>query len=635
MTSTTGPSGVRAGHLRATLASVLTALAVVVGSVGLAAPAQAAATHVALTGHSSAWSDQKTTLTATWTLGSKAHKGKVTLQRKSGKTWKKVATKTTTSKGVAKFSVKPASTTTYRVLTSSKKASKAKKLTVTKAYALASTAGSTITAGTGKTFTLTYHHHGRAASATALVERHSGSKWVKVASVKVSKGHGKVTLKPSATTTYRFRVPGKVTSASHKVTVKAPSTFSITGSGSGHGVGLSQYGAYQMALEGKSGAQILTHFYTGTTVGNVTTPERIKVQVWGPEPYSYPAGTYSDTAKTTTITFGGPWHLTADDALTTVLDGSAAQDLRISVVNGKLTFALLNGSIATPPVTASSSASSYEVHWDSGTAAVKGSQGLYHNGWFDVTAIGTRPNIVNDVLLNTEYLYGIAEMPSSWGAGKGKAALEAQAVIARTYALSKVGSLNPKCNCDVVDDVRDQNYTGWKKQDEGQHGSYGDLWVSAVNATVANASSAQVVTYRGEPIQTPYFAASGGHTANNEDVWQGTNASGPLPYLRSQPDPAKTNGSRTHNPYVSWTRSITQAQAKKIFSYASTPLTDVKSISVSDRYPTDTGEHDGQVRELKGTSADGTTATVTASADWWRTTLGLPAAWVTSFTPKK
>ena len=40
--------------------------------------------------------------------------------------------------------------------------------------------------------------------------------------------------------------------------------MSISGGGWGHGVGLSQVGAYGMAAEGKTASQILTHYFTGT-----------------------------------------------------------------------------------------------------------------------------------------------------------------------------------------------------------------------------------------------------------------------------------------------------------------------------------------------------------------------------------
>ena len=41
--------------------------------------------------------------------------------------------------------------------------------------------------------------------------------------------------------------------------------FYVTGYG--HGVGLSQYGANQMAKDGANYQEILTHYYTGVTLG--------------------------------------------------------------------------------------------------------------------------------------------------------------------------------------------------------------------------------------------------------------------------------------------------------------------------------------------------------------------------------
>ena len=43
-------------------------------------------------------------------------------------------------------------------------------------------------------------------------------------------------------------------------------TFTFTVTGSGHGVGMSQYGANVMALRGSGYADILAHYYPGTTL---------------------------------------------------------------------------------------------------------------------------------------------------------------------------------------------------------------------------------------------------------------------------------------------------------------------------------------------------------------------------------
>ena len=46
------------------------------------------------------------------------------------------------------------------------------------------------------------------------------------------------------------------------------SNFTIRGAGFGHGIGLSQYGAYGYAAHGANSRDIVLHYYTGTRIGN-------------------------------------------------------------------------------------------------------------------------------------------------------------------------------------------------------------------------------------------------------------------------------------------------------------------------------------------------------------------------------
>src|SRR5918997_4277448 len=46
-----------------------------------------------------------------------------------------------------------------------------------------------------------------------------------------------------------------------------PASFLVSGRGWGHGVGLSQWGAYGFARQGATYEQILGHYYQGTTLG--------------------------------------------------------------------------------------------------------------------------------------------------------------------------------------------------------------------------------------------------------------------------------------------------------------------------------------------------------------------------------
>src|SRR5262245_10180470 len=50
---------------------------------------------------------------------------------------------------------------------------------------------------------------------------------------------------------------------------RASVTWVVKGHGFGHGVGVSQYGAYGYALHGKSYRWILAHYYRGTSIGQV------------------------------------------------------------------------------------------------------------------------------------------------------------------------------------------------------------------------------------------------------------------------------------------------------------------------------------------------------------------------------
>ena len=57
----------------------------------------------------------------------------------------------------------------------------------------------------------------------------------------------------------------------HADVATVPAAFSITGSGNGHGVGMSQWGAHGMAAEGYTYDQIIGHYYPGTQIAAMST----------------------------------------------------------------------------------------------------------------------------------------------------------------------------------------------------------------------------------------------------------------------------------------------------------------------------------------------------------------------------
>src|SRR5437588_12412647 len=57
----------------------------------------------------------------------------------------------------------------------------------------------------------------------------------------------------------------------------AASMFYVRGGGDGHGIGMSQYGAYGYALHGKDYRFILAHYYQGTTLGKINPNRLVRV----------------------------------------------------------------------------------------------------------------------------------------------------------------------------------------------------------------------------------------------------------------------------------------------------------------------------------------------------------------------
>lgn len=114
-----------------------------------------------------------------------------------------------------------------------------------------------------------------------------------------------------------------------------------------------------------------------------------------------------------------------------------------------------------------------------------------------------------------DYVKGIAEVPRDWP----MAALKAQVVAARTYALNRYRFSEPSGDWDLCATTECQVYVGMRVE----AGPWGDRWVRAVEETAG-----EVLLYRGEPATTFYSSTSPGHTFDVEDVFGGE----ALPYLR-------------------------------------------------------------------------------------------------------
>ena len=295
----------------------------------------------------------------------------------------------------------------------------------------------------------------------------------------------------------------------------------IRGGGWGHGIGMSQYGAYGRAKKGQGAEKILEHYYRRT---NVTGRNMPGVRV-GLLQYQTSIGAGARGGKISfkvagsrdSLASGGPsvsWRVEASSTgrMRLYRDGSRVRR------SGRGVFGNPNHPLVLE----------YERHGSLAYIPDKGIAYKYGRLLFDTYASSSCSGgyclRLVAVMSMQKYLYGLGEVPSSWP----QAALRAQAIAGRTYAYDKIrkyGQHRVPCDCAVVDSVYDQAYIGDAKRTGS--GEYWDDWKRAVNKT-----NEKVILYNGAPIQALYSSSSGGHTENNENVWGGS----PLPYLRGVPD---------------------------------------------------------------------------------------------------
>ena len=284
-----------------------------------------------------------------------------------------------------------------------------------------------------------------------------------------------------------------ITPAGHAA--QSQPAFFAAGHGWGHGIGLAQYGAYGYALHGWTYDQIVAHYYPGTTLGEaplkrvrvLLVPGSKRVVVSSPAPFSV-----RDASGKSHKLPAGAQQLGPGLKLRLAAAGQA------KALPGPLVFVP-----GTDPLSLG---------------------GHAYRGSLRVSAAGSL-RVVNSVGLEP-YLWGVvpSEMPDRWPAE----ALEAQALVARTYALTH---LHKGGDFDLYPDTRSQVYGG----------------IAAESPTASDAvtqTAGQVVLYKGDLADTFFFSSSGGRTANVQDVWP---SSPPVPYLVSVPDPYDTL-----SPYHDW-----------------------------------------------------------------------------------
>lgn len=379
-----------------------------------------------------------------------------------------------------------------------------------------------------------------------------------------------------------------------QVTAQDDKTFTFEGSGWGHGVGMSQWGAYGQAVADprKPGEDIAAYYYTGSSpadLSDLDLPSDLLTTLDNP--------LWINIASQITLleftAVGGPLELClADDGAGPCpkpeqpQDGERWEFRRIGA--GECGFFMddeLQGTAGDCRASISwPEADGVQLRYGEDRkkpCVVRDSECEYRHG-----AIKLRDDPVEvgfHVLLTIgleDYVRGIAEIFPYW---KAPGINEAQAVAARTYGAFKFlaqevnerpadpdgdpgisASRKDSCWCHLYDNTRDQVYAGWWRED----GPDQSAWVDAVAAT-----EGRVLTYFGQGwerftkggiIQAFFSTSSGGITNSNRygffTEWNECPSSvTQWPYLLPKDDPWDLDPS-LGNPVASWRKTISASQ---------------------------------------------------------------------------
>ena len=333
----------------------------------------------------------------------------------------------------------------------------------------------------------------------------------------------------------------------------ASSTLVITGHGYGHGVGMGQWGAYGYALHGWSAQKILAHYYTGTTVGTAPT-QIVRVLL-------------READGSVTLGSAKAWSL---------VDG-VGQEMNLPAGPLEVAASLrIKGRTLVSPVMFTPGKSPVQVGGDA------------YRGGLLVVSNGKKVQVVNVVDLES-YLNGVvgSEVPPTWP----EAALEAQAIAARSYALAKLQTVVTASPFSLYSDSRSQVYGGIAAEQP------------AVSKAVA-ATAGKVVFYQGKVATTYVSSSSGGETAPGVD-----RKGRPLPYLAPVPDPYDTL-----SPYHDWGPGLVSAQDAGKALGLDAPLLDLQPADPSTGHVT-------------SATAVGPSGTVSLTGSQVQSDLGLRSTW--------
>jgi SpoIID/LytB domain protein len=364
----------------------------------------------------------------------------------------------------------------------------------------------------------------------------------------------------------------------------------VSGFGFGHGRGMGQWGAYGYASEyGWGYRQILGHYYGGTTLGTLPAPEPdISVLITELTGHYTIATAPGDGQLVANLPGGAAvvapaLEVRRSGATETVFAGPGCTGpwRKAGVSAGAVTIAsALPGGSAAPAGVASS-----EV-----TLCLPGSGERTYQGQVVSRTDGRTYNVVG----LEDYVDGVvpAESPVYWASSGGAAALEAQAVAARSFALAYVAQVGAVC-----DNTMCQVYTGLPDQ----WGPTADAEVSATAGQVLYCGAGSTCGQAGAVALAEYSASTGGYSAG-----------GAFPAV------ADVGDSVAANPNHTWSVSVPLATVQARFPAVGT----VASVTVTQR--NGLGEIGGRATLVELTGSKGS---IVVTGSQLAAALGLRSNW--------
>jgi SpoIID/LytB domain protein len=378
--------------------------------------------------------------------------------------------------------------------------------------------------------------------------------------------------------------------------------LTITGRGNGHGIGMSQWGAYGYAADhGWTAAQILDRYYGGTVAGT-TDATSITVRLMNLDDQQT-AVVHDKGALVVDGVAGGPWRSvvareTGDRSYTVWARTDAAVCPSGSdplagwtVVAGGLPSVTIR-----PQTDTSATSDPAEL---AAACEPSGKVRSYRGVLRAVNGTAGENRTVNEVPLE-QYLRAIVatEMSASW-APKGSAALQAQAIAARSFGLAENRYSYAK-TCDLIC----QAYPGAAYR-SAVGAAYTRVEQASVDVNVqATAGQVRRVGSTSGPIALTMFSSSSG----------GWTAASTLPFPAVEDEGDDTAG----NPYHRWTVTVPVATVEAAWP----AIGSYTGVTVTSR--SGQGEWGGRVLSI---TVSGTAGSVSLTGDTFRRAIGLRSNW--------